>query len=87
MCSSSRKSRMSSPSYKPETERGGTGLDTGPGQETQSYKLKPKSKLITKFFNEPVDALDLRLANAEENLSVLPVDPFKDIKHTVNKFL
>jgi len=73
---------MSSPSYKPETDRGGTGLDTGPGQETQSYKLKPKSKLITKFFNEPVDALDLRLANAEENLSVLPVDPFKDIKHT-----
>ena len=41
-------------------------------------QLKPKRKLMTKFFNEPVDALDLRLANAEENLSRLPVDPFTD---------
>ena len=38
---------------------------------------------MTKFFNEPVDALDLRLANAEENLSTLPVDPFTDIKQEV----
>ena len=79
---------MSSQNYKPETDpgpRGGPVVDTG--QETQSYKMKPKSKFITKFFNEPVDALDLRLANAEENLSVLPVDPFKDIKHTVNTYM
>ena len=41
-------------------------------------QFKPKRKLMTKFFNEPVDALDLRLANAEENLSRLPVDPFTD---------
>ena len=39
---------------------------------------------MTKFFNEPVDALDLRLANAEENLSTLPVDPFTDIKQEVS---
>ena len=42
--------------------------------------LKPKSSMIKKFFNEPVDALDSRLANAEENLSCLPIDPFNDIK-------
>ena len=81
---------MSSQNYKPETDHAPPdvpGVDTGQGQETQSYKLKPKSKFITKFFNEPVDALDLRLANAEENLSVLPVDPFKDIKHTVITYM
>ena len=27
-----------------------------------------------------MDALDSRLANAEENLSRLPIDPFNDIK-------
>ena len=42
--------------------------------------FKPKSCLIKKFFNEPVDALDSRLANAEEHLSCLPRDPFNDIK-------
>lgn len=42
--------------------------------------FKPKSCLIKKFFNEPVDALDSRLANAEKNLSCLPIDPFNDIK-------
>ena len=46
-------------------------------------QLKPKRKLMTKFFNEPVDALDLRLAKAEENLSTLPADPLTDIKHEV----
>jgi len=43
-------------------------------------QFKLKSNLMNKFFNEPVDALDLRLANAEENLSSLPVDPFTEIK-------
>ena len=45
--------------------------------ETNQFKLK--RKLMTKFFNEPVDALDLRLAKAEENLSELPVDPFIEV--------
>eukprot|EP00092_Neocalanus_flemingeri_P003311 GFUD01003544.1.p1 GENE.GFUD01003544.1~~GFUD01003544.1.p1 ORF type:complete len:756 (+),score=122.33 GFUD01003544.1:496-2763(+) len=47
---------------------------------THGTQFKLKSNLMNKFFNEPVDALDLRLANAEENLSSLPVDPFTDIK-------
>ena len=46
----------------------------------QEPQFKLKSNLINKFYNEPVDALDLRLAKAEENLSALPVDPFTDIK-------
>ena len=44
------------------------------------HQFKLKNNLMNKFFNEPVDALDLRLAKAEENLSTLPIDPFKDIK-------
>lgn len=69
-------------------EAGGRGLplsphlDPGPPSPDQA-QFKPKRKLMTKFFNEPVDALDLRLANAEENLSTLPVDPFTDIKQEV----
>ena len=47
--------------------------------------LTPKQRFMKKFFNEPVDALDLRLAKAEENLSTLPVDPFTDIRHEVNE--
>jgi len=47
---------------------------------TQGTQFKLKSNLMNKFFNEPVDALDLRLAKAEENLSTLPIDPFTDIK-------
>ena len=47
---------------------------------THGTQFKLKSNLMNKFFNEPVDALDLRLANAEENLSSLPVDPFTEIK-------
>jgi len=39
--------------------------------------------LIKKFFNEPVDALDLRLAKAEENFSALPRDPLTRIKKEV----
>ena len=58
-------------------------LDHGPPSPDQA-QFKPKRKLMTKFFNEPVDALDLRLANAEENLSTLPVDPFTDIKQEVS---
>ena len=54
---------------------GGAGGDPDTAAVMQ---FKPKRKLMTKFFNEPVDALDLRLANAEENLSRLPVDPFTD---------
>lgn len=51
-------------------------------EETSPHgtQFKLKSNLMNKFFNEPVDALDLRLAKAEENLSSLPVDPFTDIK-------
>ena len=47
---------------------------------SQEPQFKLKSNLMNKFYNEPVDALDLRLAKAEENLSVLPVDPFTEIK-------
>ena len=57
-------------------------LEPGPPSPDQA-QFKPKRKMMTKFFNEPVDALDLRLANAEENLSTLPVDPFTDIKQEV----
>ena len=35
---------------------------------------------MKKFYNEPVDALDLRLAKVEKNLSLLPVDPLTQIK-------
>ena len=38
---------------------------------------------MKKFFNEPVDALDLRLAKAEENFSALPRDPLTRIKKEV----
>ena len=58
-------------------------LDHGPASPDQPAQFKPKRKLMTKFLNEPVDALDLRLANAEKNLSTLPVDPFTDIKQEV----
>jgi len=53
---------------------------TGIQPEIPKRLFKHKSSLIKKFFNEPVDALDLRLANAEENISLLPQDPFTDIK-------
>ena len=46
----------------------------------QEPQFKLKSNLMNKFYNEPVDALDLRLAKAEENFSLLPVDPFTEIK-------
>lgn len=59
-------------------------LDHGPPSPDQHAQFKPKRKLMTKFLNEPVDALDLRLANAEKNLSTLPVDPFTDIKQEVS---
>ena len=59
-------------------------LDHGPASPDQPAQFKPKRKLMTKFLNEPVDALDLRLAKAEENLSTLPVDPFTDIKQEVS---
>jgi len=51
-------------------------------EETSPHgtQFKLKSNLMNKFFDEPVDALDLRLAKAEENLSSLPVDPFTEIK-------
>ena len=60
-------------------------LDHGPVSPEQPAQFKPKRKLMTKFLNEPVDALDLRLANAEKNLSTLPVDPFTDIKQEVRE--
>ena len=43
---------------------------------TIGAQFKVKTNLMNKFFNSPVDALDLRLANAEDNLSSLPADPF-----------
>jgi len=51
------------------------------GTETQLNQFKHKRVLLKKFLNEPVDALDLRLAKAEENLSELPIDPFTNIRH------
>ena len=60
-------------------------MESGPPSPPEA-QFKPKRKLMTKFFNEPVDALDLRLANAEENLSTLPVDPFTDIKQEVRDY-
>lgn len=49
---------------------------------------------MKKFFNEPVDALDLRLAKAEENVSALPRDPLtrskkevRDLSNNVTIFL
>ena len=53
------------------------------GTETQLNQFKHKRVLLKKFLNEPVDALDLRLAKAEENLSELPIDPFTNIRHEV----
>lgn len=50
-----------------------------------SLHQTPKQMFMKKFFNEPVDALDLRLAKAEENLSTLPADPFTDIRHEVKE--
>ena len=42
---------------------------------TSGAHFKMKSNMMYKFFNEPVDALDLRLTKAEASLSSLPADP------------
>ena len=41
----------------------------------QKCHYKMKSKIMSKFFSEPVDALDLRLTNLEASLTVIS-DPW-----------
>ena len=43
-------------------------------------RVKIKSYLMERFFNEPVEALDKRLESAESNLNSLPMDPFTEVK-------
>lgn len=50
--------------------------DTGPGQLGHGSHFKIKRTIMNKFFNEPVDALDLRLTKAEAILTVIS-DPWK----------
>lgn len=48
--------------------------------------FKMKSNMMYKFFNEPVDALDLRLTKAEASLSSLPTDPlFGQVKEELEE--
>ena len=55
-----------------------------PSSYQQSCHYKIKSKIMKKFFNEPVDALDLRLTDLEASLTVIS-DPWalraKEEKH------
>ena len=53
---------------------------------TGGAHFKMKSNMMYKFFNEPVDALDLRLTKAEASLSSLPTDPlFGQVKEELGE--